>query len=73
MWYIFPQFEGLGLSESWRLLSIDSVAAARAFSARGPLGAVRRNDHPASQIFRAQHSRLAQQHDAEILRRPQTA
>lgn len=38
MWYIFPQFEGLGFSETSRLYSIKSIAEAKAYLAHPVLG-----------------------------------
>lgn len=38
MWYIFPQFEGLGFSEASRLYSIKSAAEAAAYLAHPILG-----------------------------------
>src|SRR5207253_2534965 len=38
IWYIFPQFEGLGFSETSRRYSIKSVAEARAYLAHPVLG-----------------------------------
>ena len=38
MWYVFPQFEGLGFSATSRLHSIKSVAEARAYLAHPVLG-----------------------------------
>lgn len=38
MWYIFPQFEGLGMSSTSRRYSVKSVAEARAFLAHPVLG-----------------------------------
>ena len=38
MWYIFPQFEGLGFSTTSRLYSIKSVAEAAAYLAHPILG-----------------------------------
>jgi uncharacterized protein (DUF1810 family) len=38
MWYIFPQFEGLGSSSTSRLYSIKSVAEAEAYLAHPVLG-----------------------------------
>jgi uncharacterized protein (DUF1810 family) len=38
MWYIFPQFEGLGFSSTSRLYSIKSVAEAEAYLAHPVLG-----------------------------------
>jgi uncharacterized protein (DUF1810 family) len=38
MWYVFPQFDGLGFSATSRLYSIKSVAEARAYLAHPILG-----------------------------------
>ena len=38
MWYIFPQFEGLGFSTTSRLYSIKSIAEAEAYLAHPLLG-----------------------------------
>jgi uncharacterized protein (DUF1810 family) len=38
MWYIFPQFDGLGFSPTTRLYSIKSVAEAEAYLAHPVLG-----------------------------------
>ena len=38
MWYVFPQFEGLGFSSASRLYSIKSVAEAAAYLAHPILG-----------------------------------
>lgn len=38
MWYIFPQFDGLGVSATSRLYAIKSVAEARAYLAHPVLG-----------------------------------
>jgi uncharacterized protein (DUF1810 family) len=38
MWYIFPQFEGLGYSSTSKRYSVKSVAEARAFLAHPTLG-----------------------------------
>ena len=38
MWYIFPQYEGLGFSETSRHYAIKSVAEARAYLAHPVLG-----------------------------------
>jgi uncharacterized protein (DUF1810 family) len=39
MWYVFPQYEGLGLSATTRRYSIKSVAEAKAYLAHPVLGA----------------------------------
>ena len=38
MWFIFPQFEGLGVSETSRRYSVKSVAEARAYLSHPVLG-----------------------------------
>jgi uncharacterized protein (DUF1810 family) len=38
MWYVFPQFDGLGFSETTRRYSIKSVAEAKAYLAHPTLG-----------------------------------
>jgi uncharacterized protein (DUF1810 family) len=38
MWYVFPQFEGLGVSATSRRYAVKSVAEARAFLAHPVLG-----------------------------------
>jgi uncharacterized protein (DUF1810 family) len=38
MWYIFPQFDGLGFSPTSRLYAIKSIAEARAYLAHPVLG-----------------------------------
>ena len=60
MWYIFPQFEGLGISETSRFYSIKSLEEARAYATHPVLGprlvrcfeaALRHRDKSARQIF----------------------
>ena len=60
MWYIFPQFDGLGMSPTSKQYSVKSLAEARAFLAHPLLGprvrecaeaAVRVDGRSASEIF----------------------
>ena len=73
MWYIFPQFDGLGSDPTSKQYAVKSVAEARAFLAHPLLGprlrecaaaAVRRIRKP----FRRGHLRLSGRHEAAILR-----
>ena len=74
MWYIFPQFEGLGFSATSRRYSIKSVAEAEAYLSHPVLGprlrGVRRGGPPRRGSVRTRDLRGPRRHEAEILRHP---
>jgi uncharacterized protein (DUF1810 family) len=72
MWYIFPQFDGLGSANSKRY-AVKSVAEARAFLAH-PLLGPRLRECAAAAVriegpFRRGHLRLSGRHEAAITAR----
>jgi uncharacterized protein (DUF1810 family) len=72
MWYIFPQFAGLGVSPTSKQYAVKSVAEARAFlaqsTARAAVAGVRGSRGPHRGPFRHGHLRLSGRHEAAILR-----
>ena len=74
MWYIFPQFDGLGISSTSRRYSIKSVAEAKAYLAHPVLGPRLVECAEAAllveRLSAPRDLRLPRRHEAEILRDP---